>query len=105
MSFLRNEPAFSAAVLSVIGAVLGIFIKNPELVAALVGVAAVFIGVRQVVTPVTTMTEKVTEAATEAATEVTKSLGRDTVGAIGTVTDAAQGIIDNTVGKVIDKIL
>lgn len=98
---LRREPALTGALAALLAAVLGVFIKNPELVAALVGVALAFIGVRQVVTPVATMVENVTAAATGAATQVAQDLGETTVGAVGEVTDAAQNVVDNAVNSVL----
>lgn len=102
---LKKEPALIGSLLSVAGSILGIFIHNPELVAALLGVAAVFLGVRQVVTPVTTMVEKVTTAATDAATEVVKTLDSTTVGVTGNITKAGESVINNTVDKVVGGLL
>ena len=104
MKLIKKEPALAAALLSVLGAILGIWVKNPELVGALVGAAAVLMGVRQVVVPVTTVVEHVTTAATNAATETAKNLGSDTVGAVGYVTKAATEIVNNTVDKTVGNL-
>jgi hypothetical protein len=105
MNFLRSQPALAGALASLLGAVAGLFIDNPELVAALVGVAAVFLGVRQVVTPVTKAVEVATEAATTAATEVAKNLGDDVVGVVGEITGPAQAIVNETVATVVGGVL
>lgn len=102
---IKKEPALSAALLSFIGSILSLFIHNPALVASLLGVATVFIGLRQVVTPVTTMTENVTKAATQAATNVAKTLGETTVGTVGEVTDTAKSIVNNVVNQTVGNIL
>jgi hypothetical protein len=105
MGFLQKQPALAGALLSLLGAVLGVFIHNPALVVALVGVAGAFLGVRSVVTPVTTAATNITQAATQAATEVTKSLDQTVVGTVGEVTGTGQAIIDSTVGRVVDGLL
>jgi hypothetical protein len=105
MSFLKNNPALAGAVAALVGAVVGVFVKNPALAAALGGVFLAFLGVRQVVTPVTKAAEVATEAATTAATEVAKNLGDDAIGAVGEVTDTAQGIVNNTVDVVVGGVL
>jgi hypothetical protein len=98
---VRDEPALSAAILSLLGAVLGFFVKNPALIASLVGVAAVFIGVRQVVVPVSTAATQMTQAATQSATEVVKSLDSTVVGTVGEITAPAQQIVQSTVHEVV----
>jgi hypothetical protein len=97
---LRSEPALGGALLSLLGAALGVFLKNPALVASLVGVAGVFLGVRQVVTPVATAATQISQAATQAATQTVSALGQDTVGIVGEVTQPAKDIITTTVADV-----
>lgn len=104
MKFLSKHPTLGGAVLSTLGAVLGIFIHNPELVAALVGVTALFLGLHQVVTPVTTMVENVTQAATDAATQTASQLSSTTVGVVGKVTDTAKDVILKTVDSVVGSL-
>jgi hypothetical protein len=98
---IKKEPALASAVVTLLGAVLGVFIRNPAMVAALVTAAGFFLGVRQVVMPVTTAAENITKAATQAATETAKNLGADTVGAVGNVTKAGESIVNNTVNGVV----
>lgn len=105
MKFLKDHPTFGGAALSLLGAVLGIFIHNPELVASLVGIAALFVGLHQVVTPVTTAAAKITDAATQAATQVAADLDQTIAGGIGEVTDAGQSIVNNAIDKTIGNIL
>ena len=101
MNFLKKEPALVGAILSALGAVLGLFFKNPALVAGLVGVAATFLGVRSVVVPVTTAATNITTAATQAATATVQSLDSTIVGTVGEVTAPAQAIITSTVHDVV----
>lgn len=105
LTFLKDHPPIGGAILSVLGAALGAFIHNPEMVAALVGIAAVFVGVHQVVTPVTTMTTNVAKAATDAATAVAKDLDATAAGTVGQVTDVAQHVVNNAVDRVVGAIL
>jgi hypothetical protein len=105
MNFLRTQPALAGAVAALIGAVVGVFVKNPEMAAALGGVFLAFLGVRQVVTPVTKAAEVATEAATTAATEVAKNLGDDVVGVVGEITGPAQAIVNETVATVVGGVL
>jgi hypothetical protein len=105
MNFLRSQPALAGAIASLIGAAVGVFVKNPGLAAALGGVFLAFLGVRQVVTPVSKAVEVATEAATTAATEVARNLGKDAAGAVGEVTGTAEGIVNNTVDVVVGGIL
>lgn len=105
MGFLRKEPAIAAAVLSLLGAILGLVVKNPALVASLLGVAGVFVGVRQVVVPVVKVVETATVAATTAATEVVRSLNETVVGVTGVVLPTAARIIDSVVETTIGKVL
>lgn len=105
MDFLKKEPALGGAIVSVIGAVLGLFIKNPQLVVALGSLAGVFLGVRSVVTPVTTAATQVTQAATQAATQVAGDLTEATAGAVGEITTAGEGIVNNTVDRVVGGLL
>lgn len=93
IKFLRLEPALTTAVLSLLGAVLGIYIKNPELVAALVGVAAAMLGVRQAVVPTVKLPGILHETVEE--------LNTHTVGNAGEVTDKGQGIIDSVLDRVL----
>lgn len=102
---IKKEPALVSAAVTLLGAVLGVFIKNPALVASMITVAGFFLGVRQVVTPVTTMTENVAKAATDAATEVTKQLSDTTVGVAGNVTKAGSEIINNVVNQTVGNLL
>lgn len=104
MNFFKQHPTYGGAVLSLLGAVLGLFIHNPELVAALVGVAGVFVGVHAVVTPVTTAAQNMTTAATQAATQTVQSLDQTIAGTVGEVTPAAQAIITSTVHDVVGAI-
>lgn len=105
MSFLKDHPTLGGALLSLLGAVLGIFIHNPALVAALVGTAAVFVGVHQVVTPVTTAAVAITDAATQAATKVASDLDSTIAGTTGQVIPAAQQVVDNAVNTVLGGVL
>ena len=73
--------------------------------ASLLTVAAIFLGVRQVVVPVVDATVKITEAATTTATKVVESLDKTVVGAVGTVTPVAGSIINNTVHEVVGGVL
>lgn len=102
---IKDEPALVGAFLTLVGAVLGVFIHNPALVAALITSAGFFLGVRQVVTPVTTAAAKITDAATTAATEVVKSLDETTIGAVNEVGTVAQNVINNAVDKTVGQIL
>lgn len=94
---LKREPLLISAFLTLLGVVLGIYLKNPELVAALVGVVAAMLGIRQTVTPV----GKVPEIATEVATKTVEQLSSHTVGKVGEITDGAKEVIDQTVGKIL----
>lgn len=105
MNFLKDHPTIGGALLSLLGAVLALFIHNPPMVAALVGIAAVFAGLHNVVTPVTTMVENVTQAATDAATKTVEQLDKTTVGTITQVTDVAKDIILTTVDDVVSGLL
>lgn len=105
LKFLQDHPPLGGAILSVLGAALGAYIHNPDMVAALVGMAAVFVGVHQVVTPVTTMATNVAQAATQAATETVKSLDQTVVGTVGEITAPAQAIVQSTVHEVVNGIL
>jgi hypothetical protein len=102
---IKKEPALVSAFVTLLGAVLGVFIKNPAMVAALVTAAGFFLGVRQVVTPVTTAAENITKAATQAATDTVKALNPDIVGTTGHITKAATDIVNNTVDNVVGGIL
>jgi len=105
MGFLKRYPALTAAGISALGAVLGVFIKNPDLVGALLAVAGTFVGLHTLVTPVTTAATNITTAATQAATEtataVVKSLDETVVGTVGVITPAAQQIVQSTVKEVV----
>lgn len=103
--FLRDHPTWGGAALSLLGAVLGIFLKNPQMVAALVAVAAAFLGIHEQVTPVAKVNQTATQVATEAVTQVVAALGATTVGTVGEVTGAAETIIEGTVGRVVDRLL
>lgn len=105
--FLQKQPTLTPAIISLFAAAISLFVKQPALAVALTGVFAAFLGVHQVVTPVTTMVEKVTDATTTAATEVAKSLDETTVGVAGELSNGAQEIVDHvidlTVGSVLGK--
>lgn len=105
MGFLKDHPTIGGAILSLLGAILGIFINNPELVASLVGMAAVFFGLHQIVSPVSTMATKMTEAATKTATQVVAGLDQTAIGTVTEVTDTAQSLINNTVNQVVPALL
>lgn len=105
LTFLRAHPPLGGAILSVLGAALGAYIHNPEMVAALVGIAAVFIGVHQVVTPATEAATKIGLAATQAATQVVQSLDETAVGTVGEVTEMGQSVINTTVDRVVGGLL
>jgi hypothetical protein len=102
---IKKEPALVSAFVTLLGAVLGIFIKNPAMVVALVTAAGFFLGVRQVVTPVAEAAENITKAATQAATETVKALNPDIVGTTGHITKAATEIVNNTVDQTVGNIL
>jgi hypothetical protein len=101
MGFLKRYPALTAAGISALGAVLGVFIKNPDLVAALLAVAGTFVGLHAIVTPVSVAATQTVQAATTAATEVVKSLDETVVGSVGEVLPAAQQIVTSTVKEVV----
>ena len=101
MDFIKKEPALVGALATLCTVVLGFFIHNPQLVAAMVGVFVAFLGVRQVVVPVTTAATQITQSATQAATQVVQNLDQTTVGTVGEVTDAATSVINNTVDQVV----
>jgi uncharacterized protein YqgC (DUF456 family) len=105
MNWLRSQPALAGAIASLIGVVIGIFVDNPQLAVALGGVFLAFVGVRQVVTPVTTAATKITEAATQAATKTVEQLDETVVGTTGEVTDAARDIVTSTVREVVGGLL
>jgi hypothetical protein len=86
ITWIKKEPALTAALVSLIGVVLGIWIENPELVAAHVGVIAALLGVRQAVVPVAKLPEVVTQ--------VVQDLGPETVGVVGNVTKAGRETIE-----------
>lgn len=101
MSFLKRYPALVAAGVSALGAVLGVFIKNPDLVAALLAVAGTFVGLHAVVTPVATAATQTVQAATTAATQVVQSLDQSVVGTVGELTAPAAAIVQSTVKDVV----
>lgn len=101
LNLFRKHPSISGMIIAILGAVLGFFLHNPEMVASLLTIAGVFLGVRQVVVPVTDATVKITEAATTTATKVVESLNKTVVGTVGTVTPAAETIIKDTVHEVV----
>lgn len=103
--FLKRQPALAAAIASLITAAVGLIIKNETLAASLAGVALTFLGLRQVVTPVTTAVENVTRAATDAAVAVARDLDDTVAGTAGTVTGAAERIVDNVVTQTVGNIL
>lgn len=105
LKFLKDHPPLGGAILSVLGAALGAYIHNPDMVAALVGMAAVFVGVHQVVVPAAEAATKITQAATQAATQVTQSLDQTVVGTVGEITAPAQSIVNSTVHEVVNGIL
>lgn len=100
MGFLKRYPALAAAAVSALGAGLGVFIKNPDLVAALLAVAGTFVGLHTLVTPVATAATNIVTAATQAATQVTQSLDQSVVGTVGEITTPAAQIITSTVHDV-----
>lgn len=102
---IKKEPALVSAAITLLGAVLGVFIHNPALVAALLTSAGFFLGVRQVVTPITTAAENITKAATDSATLVATELGKDTVGIVGNVTKAGEDIVNNAVNQTVGNLL
>jgi hypothetical protein len=95
--FLRNHPTWGGAALSILGAVLGVFLKNPEMVAALVAVAAAFLGVHSQVTPTHKAREVAGVAASQAANKVAAQLDGAAAGPVGTVTAVG--------GKVVGEVL
>lgn len=105
MNFIKDHPTIGGAILSLIGAVLALFIHNPDLVAGLVGMAAVFAGLHQVVVPVTTAATQITQAATDAATKVASDLDKTVAGSVGEIIPAAQEVVDNAVTTVLSGIL
>jgi len=105
MTFLKDHPTLGGALLSLLGAVLGVFIHNPALVASLLTVAGLFVGVHQVVTPVSTAAVAITDAATQAATKVAADLDETIASTTGTIIPAAQQVVDNAVNTVLGGVL
>lgn len=105
LNWIRGEPPLCAAIVSLVGAVFSSFIHDPQLAIALGGVFLTLVGIRQVVTPVTTAVSNVTEAATTAATKAIESVDATTVGVVGNVTKAGTDIINNVVDQTVGQIL
>jgi hypothetical protein len=83
----------------VAGAVCAVFGK-PEFTPVLVAAGLLMLGIRSQVTPVKTATETTTLAATQAAVTVAKNLTDGTAGAVGEVTGAAAGVVDDALQAV-----
>jgi hypothetical protein len=73
---------------------------HPEFAPVLVAVGAAFLGVRTQVVPTGKAAEMTTMAATQAAIEVAKGLTDGTAGAVGEVTGAAAGVVDQALETV-----
>lgn len=71
------------------------------------GALSIIIGkpLHEIVTPVATAAENVTRAATEAAVQVARDLDETVVGTTGTVTVAAEHVVDKVIDGVVGRVL
>lgn len=104
MKFIRGiiqrEPAASLTILSWAAGAAMALAGHPEIAPVLVAVGAAFLGLRTQVVPKGKAAEVTTMAATQAAIEVAKNLTDGTAGAVGEVTGAAAGVVDQALETV-----
>lgn len=100
MSLVRKDPSGVLTLLNLVAAAVCGAIGHPELAAALVAVAAAVLGLRTQVTPVAKANESAVQAAEAAARTVAENLGTTSAGAVGTVTDRGEQVIEDAVGLV-----
>lgn len=99
-AWASREPLRAFAVVQAVLAAAAPFIPAGATTAALGVLAALLgVGVRQAVTPVATAVESVTHAAVSAATTVARDLDGTTAGLEGTVSIAAERVIDRAVDQ------
>jgi hypothetical protein len=91
----QTEPAATLAVLSWAAAAVMGLAGHPEFAPVLVAVGAALLGLRTQVVPKAKAAETTSQAATQAAMEVAKNLTDGTAGAVGEVTGAAAGVVDD----------
>lgn len=96
----QTEPAATLTVLSWAAAAGMGLAGYPEFAPVLVAVGAAFLGLRTQVVPKQKHEEVTTMAATQAAIEVAKGLTDGTAGAVGEVTGAAAGVVDQALETV-----
>jgi hypothetical protein len=96
----RKEPAATLAVLSWAAGATMALAGKPEFAPVLVAVGAALLGLRTQVVPKAKAAETTTQAATQAAMEVAKNLTDGTAGAVGELTGAAAGVVDDALALV-----
>lgn len=98
MKFIKNlaqrEPAATATVISWAAGAVCALAGHPEFSGVLGAVGLLFLGIRSQVVPKGKAAEVTNQAATTAALEVAKNLTSETAGAVGEVTGAAAGVVD-----------
>lgn len=104
MKFLKSEPVLIVALLQaalVLAGAFGLHL-SAEQITAVVGFfsAVLAVVIRQVVASPATVVAAVTDAATKTAEQLTTT----TVGAVGNVTAAGEGVVTGVVGEVLNSV-